>query len=80
MTKNEVAAMFEFLLDYYPDMSIRETMVESWQRIIYFMRKEEVWICLQDHIKQSSYPPKIADIYNRWHGNMYPKSDHKPGD
>ena len=80
MTKREVAEMFKYLLEFYPEMEIKESTVEAWQSIIHFMRREEVYKVLRSHIKESSFPPKIADIYKRWHGNMYPQSNHKAGD
>jgi len=80
LDKQEVLEMFEYLLEFYPSMVFKEKTAEAWQSIIYFMRKEEVYKCLQEHIKESSFPPKVADIYRRWHGNMYPQSNHKAGD
>ena len=80
MNKKEVSEVLEYLLEYYPEMKITEKTVFAWQEIIYFMRQEEVYKVLREHIKESSFPPKIADIYKRWHGHMYQQSEHKPGD
>lgn len=80
MNKKEVAEMFAYLKKAYPEMQVSEGAVELWQEIIHFMKKEHVYECLKAHIKTSTYPPKIADIYTRWHGHMHPQSDHKKGD
>ena len=80
MNKKEVAEMFKYIMEFYPEFEFTERTVAAWQNIIHFMKKEHVYECLQAHIKTSSYPPKIADIYSRWHGHMHPQSDHKKGE
>lgn len=80
MDKKEVAEMFVYLKKFYPEMQVQDGSVEAWQEVIHFMRREEVYKVLREHIKESSFPPKIADIYKRWHGNMYPQSDHGLGE
>lgn len=80
MDKKDVAEIFKYVIEVYPEFEFTEGTIKVWQENIYFMRKEEVYKCLKDHILNSQYPPKISDIYTRWHGNMHPKSDHKAGD
>ena len=80
MKKKDIAEMFDLILEFYPEFKFTEKTIEAWQEILHFMKREDFEKYLRNHIKESQYPPKVADIYNRWRGNMHEKSKDKPGD
>lgn len=73
MTNKDVAKMLNWLEKYYPTMNDihkekgqLQDKIKAWHDMLYVVKSEDAARILKLFVKQSNYPPTIADIIRPW--------------